>query len=177
METQPELVAQHYTAAGCVAQAIPYLQRAGAHASERSAHLEAITHLTQGLELLQTLPATPERHQHELAFHIALGASLLATKGQAAPEVQQTYARARQLCHHVEDPQQLFSVLRGLWNYYQVRGELQTARTLSTHLLTLAQQVHDAGMLPAAHRAVGSTLSYMGDKPRHDILYASASLS
>jgi predicted ATPase len=54
-------------------------------------------------------------------------------------------------------------VLRGLWNYYQVRGELQTARTLSTHLLTLAQQVHDAGMLPAAHRAVGSTLSYMGE--------------
>ena len=63
----------------------------------------------------------------------------------------------------MEDPQQLFPVLRGLWNYYQVHAELQTARTLSEHLLTLAQQVQDPGMLPAAHRAVGSTLSYMGE--------------
>jgi predicted ATPase len=61
VETQPELVAQHYTAAGCVEQAIPYWQRAGEHASDRSAHLEAISHFTTGIELLKTLPETPER--------------------------------------------------------------------------------------------------------------------
>ena len=49
--------------------------------------MEAITHLTKGLELLQTLPATPERNQQEMDVHIALGASLIATKGYAAPEV------------------------------------------------------------------------------------------
>src|SRR5260221_14384013 len=59
VETQPELVAQHYTAAGCHEQAVVYWQRAGQHASERSAPLEAITHLTKGLEGLATLPATP----------------------------------------------------------------------------------------------------------------------
>jgi predicted ATPase len=37
VDTQPELVAQHYTAAGCAAQAIPYWQRAGHLASDRSA--------------------------------------------------------------------------------------------------------------------------------------------
>jgi predicted ATPase len=46
VETQPELVAQHYTAAGCHEQAVVYWQRAGEHASERSAHLEAISHFT-----------------------------------------------------------------------------------------------------------------------------------
>jgi predicted ATPase len=50
VETQPELVAQHYTAAGCAEQAVSYWQRAGQHASDRSAHLEAISHLTTGIE-------------------------------------------------------------------------------------------------------------------------------
>ena len=45
VETQPELVAQHYTAAGCAEQAVVYWQRAGQQASDRSAHLEAVSHL------------------------------------------------------------------------------------------------------------------------------------
>ena len=95
-------------------------------------------------------------------MHIALGASLIATKGYAAPEVGQTYTRARQLCQHLEDPHQLFPVLRGLWNYYHVRAEYQTAHALGEQLLTLAQQVQDSAMLVAAHRALGTTLFYLG---------------
>jgi predicted ATPase len=72
--TQPELVAHHYTEAGLSVQAIGYWQQAGQQAIERSANLEAISHLTKGLEVLQALPETPERIQHELTFHIALGA-------------------------------------------------------------------------------------------------------
>ena len=83
-------------------------------------------------------------------------------KGYAAPEVAQTYTRARQLCQHLEDPQQLFPVLRGLWNYYLVRAELQTAHTLGEQLLALAQQAQDSAMLVAAHRALGTTLSFLG---------------
>src|ERR1043166_8501868 len=40
--TQPELVAQHYTVAGCTEQAVVYWQRAGQQASDRSANVEAI---------------------------------------------------------------------------------------------------------------------------------------
>ena len=95
-------------------------------------------------------------------MHIALGASLLATKGYAAPEVEQTYIRAQHLCQHLEEPQQLFPALRGLWNYYNVRAELQTAHVLGAQLLTLAQHVQDSSMLLAAHRALGTTLFFMG---------------
>src|SRR5919201_5446152 len=56
VETQPELVAQHYTAAGCTEQAVVYWQRAGHPASDRSAHLEAVSHVTTGIELLKSLP-------------------------------------------------------------------------------------------------------------------------
>src|SRR5262249_56636764 len=84
-ETQPELLAHHYTEAGLREQAIPYWQQAGQRASQRSAHQEAISHLTKGLELLKTLPDTPGRAQQELALQIALGAPLQATKGWGAP--------------------------------------------------------------------------------------------
>jgi predicted ATPase len=45
-ETQPELLAHHYTEAGLAAQAIPYWLRAGQGAIQHSANVEAISHLT-----------------------------------------------------------------------------------------------------------------------------------
>ena len=58
-EPQPELLAHHYTEAGLTEQAVSYWHKAGQKAIERSAHVEAIAHLRQGLELLQTLPEPP----------------------------------------------------------------------------------------------------------------------
>ena len=161
-EAQPELVAYHCMEAGLTAQSAPYWHKAAQRAVERSAHVEAISHLRQGLALLQTLPETPERTRREVDMHITLGASLLATKGYAAPEVGEAYLHARQLCEHLEDPYQLFPVLRGLWHYYNVRAEYQTAHVLGEQLLTLAQQVQDSAMLVAAHRALGATLFWLG---------------
>jgi predicted ATPase len=111
VETEPEQVAHHYTEAGCPAQAIPYWQRAGQHALRRSANLEAVRHLTTGIELLAILPETPARAQQELDLQLALGSALMATKGTAAPEVEQSHARARALCAQVGDTPQLFPTL------------------------------------------------------------------
>jgi TOMM system kinase/cyclase fusion protein len=161
-EAQPELVAYHYTAAGLIAQSVTYWYKAGQQAIERSAHVEAIAHLRQGLALLQTLPETPAHHQQELLLHIALGTSLRATKSYAAPEVGETYTYARQLCAHLDDPHQFFPVLWGLHGYYNNHAELQTAQELGEQLLPLAQHVQDPAMLIAAHRALGTTLFYLG---------------
>ena len=59
--TQPELLAHHYTEASLTDKAIPYWQQAGQRALQHSAHAEAVGHFTKGLELLKTLPETPER--------------------------------------------------------------------------------------------------------------------
>jgi predicted ATPase/class 3 adenylate cyclase len=163
VETQPELLAQHYTEAGLAAQAILYWQRAGQQAMQRSANLEAINHLTKGLELLETLPDTPERTQQELTLHTALSVPLMATKGAAAPEVERTYARARELCQQVGETPQLFPVLYGQWLFYLVRAQLQTARQLSEQLLILAQRAQDTTLLLEAHRALGTSLFYLGE--------------
>jgi class 3 adenylate cyclase/predicted ATPase len=162
VEHQPELPAHHCTEAGLIEQAGRYWQRAGENAIQRSAHVEAIAHLRQGLKLLQTLPETPQRLQREVDMLIALGESLNASKGQAAREVGETYTRARQLCQHLENPHQLFPVLSGLWIYHIGRAEYQTAHALGEQLLTLAQQVRDAVLLVAAHRSLGATLFWLG---------------
>jgi predicted ATPase len=162
-ETQPELLAHHYTEAGLSAQAIPYWQRAGERSLQRSANPEAVQHLTTGLALLATLPDTPARAQQELDLQIALGPALIATKGMAAPEVEQTYTRARALCAHVGDTPQLFPVLRGLCWCYVNRGALLTAQELGEQLFRLAQRATVSTHLLEAHDALGTTLFFLGE--------------
>jgi class 3 adenylate cyclase len=63
-------LAHRYTRSGNTQKAVDYLQLAGQQAVQRSAHAEAISHLTTALELLKTLPDTPERSQDELTLHL-----------------------------------------------------------------------------------------------------------
>jgi predicted ATPase len=156
-ETQPDLLAHHYTEAGLVTQAIPYWQRAGERASQRSANLEAISHLTKGLEVLKTLPETPERTRQELDLQTTLGPALMAAKGYAAPEVEQAYARARALAAQVEETPRLFPVLWGLQRFYLVRGKFIPAAELAQQLLNLGQGAHERTLVLEAHRALGQT--------------------
>jgi len=162
-ETQPELLAHHYTEAGLTAQAIPYWQRAGQRASQRGANVEAVSHLTTGLDLLKTLPDTPTRTQQELTLQLALGALLTATKGIAAPEVEQIYVRARALCEQKGDKKQVFIALRGLALYYTMRLEHKTARELAEQLFGIAQEAQDPDLLIEAHRMQGGSRLWIGE--------------
>jgi predicted ATPase len=162
-ETQPELLAHHFTEAGLSVQAVPYWQRAGQRAMQRSANAETVSHISKGLELLRTLADTPERTRQELEMQTMLAPALMATKGFAAPEVMHAYARARELCGQVGDTPQLFIALRGLWAVSLVRAELAIARELGEQLLRLAQSMQNRGFLLEAHRAMGATLSDLGE--------------
>jgi predicted ATPase len=112
-ETQPELLAHHYTEAGLNGQAVRYWQQAGQRALERSAQTEAISHLTRGIEMLTTMPNTLERLQQEIDLQVPLGAAWAQVRGWAAPEAGQAYARAYELCQCLEAPPQLLAVLQG----------------------------------------------------------------
>jgi predicted ATPase len=165
VETQPELVAQHYTAAGCAEQAVSYWQRAGQHASDRSANLETISHVTTGIELLKTLPVTPEHTQQALTLYIALGAALQVTKGHGAPEVEHAYTQARALCQQMGETPELAPVLLGLWRYYLVRLQLHTTRELGETLLRLAQHADDPALAVIVHYTLGVTWFSLGALP------------
>ena len=73
------------------------LAAGGQRAIERSAYVEAVAHLTKGLELLMLLPDTSERAQQELSLQTALGLSWMTTKGMAASGGGSLYAGTRAL--------------------------------------------------------------------------------
>ncbi len=162
-ETQPGVLAHHYTEASLDNDALVYWQRAGQRAIERSANVEAIRHVSRGLELLNALPDSPAKSQHELKLQTTLGPALIATRGYAASEVVDAYTRARELCHELGETPQLFPVLFGLWLAHLVRAELQAARELGEQLLNLAKHTEDRALLLEAYRALGATLCYLGD--------------
>ena len=157
VENQPELVAHHYTEAGVTQQAVNYWQKAGQIAMRRSANVEAVNQLTQGLELLDTLPDTPERASQEVALQTMLGQSLRQIKGYSAPGVQHAFSRARELLDQVGETSQYYQVMRGLFTYHLIRAEYHTA-------LELARQCLDADPdMEAAYRTVGIVMMYSGE--------------
>jgi predicted ATPase len=141
---------------------VRYLQMAGEEALRRSASVDAITHLNRALELLRTMPASIERAQQELALEVNLGVPLALTKGLSAPEVEETYRRARELCQQLGETPYLFSVLLGLRRVYFMRGELQAALKLGMQLVTLAQAQYP-DLLARAYLMQGEVLYALGE--------------
>jgi predicted ATPase len=56
-ESQPELLAHHYTEAGLIKKAATFWGNAGQRSLARSALLEAVKQITKALDQIQTLPA------------------------------------------------------------------------------------------------------------------------
>ncbi len=161
-DTEPEILAQHHMQAGLMEQAVHYWQRAGQRAIERSANVEAIAHVSKGLELIEKLPATTQCARHELSLYLTLGPALIAVKTSGADVVEQAYTRARELCRQVGELADLFTVSWGLWSHYTQRAQLSAAKRFAEELLTLAKEQDDEIRLQA-HHAGWSTFSALGD--------------
>jgi predicted ATPase/class 3 adenylate cyclase len=165
VETQPEVLAHHCTEAGLTAQALVYWQRAGARAVERSANIEAVSHFRRALQLVATLPPTPERVSQELTFQLALASPLLIVQGHTSPDVQQAYTRAYTLSQQLDDAAQRFAVLAGLWRFYLSDAQLGTAAELATQCWEVAQALSDVNPQQEAYLMVGSTAFFQGEFP------------
>jgi predicted ATPase len=156
-------LAHHYSRSGNTQKALVYLQYAGQQALQRSAHAEALDHLTAALERLEALPYAPDRIQQELVLRITLGEALIVTKGHTAPDVEQAFSRALELCQQVDDMPQRFRALSGLWRFYFLRRDFQTARELAESAMHLAQRAQHPPSLMMAHLAQGLSLCALGD--------------
>ena len=184
---QPELVAYHYTEAGLSEKAVDYWHNAAHRALERSANVEGVRHIMQGLAALETLTTninTPEQQEaverRELELQTTLGTALIATKGYASPEVEVAYTRARDLLETLEKREQAsladgsdapldqikdlrFPVLFGLWLSHLVRGRFRSARELGEACYAIAKQTENQAFEVEAHRALGATLYYLSE--------------
>ncbi|MFY9821882.1 MAG: AAA family ATPase [Thermoanaerobaculia bacterium] len=149
-ETAPEILAHHYTEAGLIEPAIDFWDRAGSLASRRSASLEAIGHLDRALLLLQCLPEGPERDCRELRIQNARAAAIITGRGYTDPDVEQTYARAEVLAEHLEEAEERFWAVLGLWSYHVSFGNLPQAVDLAEHLLRIAESERSPSLLSIA---------------------------
>jgi tetratricopeptide (TPR) repeat protein len=163
-KTQPELLAHHYTEAGEYEQALRAWARAGRRASLRSANQEAVSHFQQALRMLRLLPDMPQRLQEELRLLISLGTPLAQVLGYRSPEVERTYARARELIHLVgEALPRLRLSYWGLFTYYFSRAEYALARELAEQLVSQGERQHDLELLSLGHRMLLADSFIRGD--------------
>jgi class 3 adenylate cyclase/predicted ATPase len=140
VEAQPELVAHHYQQAGNADAACTYYQEAATKALQTAANVEAVRQVCKALDLIEQLPATPERDARELSLLIQLFGPLIATEGYASKEIEAVCERAQRLCASVGGPRERWSVLLGLWYNAEVRGAFVAADRLAVDIERLAQQ-------------------------------------
>src|SRR5262249_5906502 len=105
----PRLAVLYETARGFASRAEVF-HLAAPRAVSLSALREALSLADRGLEGLRTLPEGPERFQQELELQMIRGLAVRSVKGWAAPELEATFARARQLCQELDNPPELFPV-------------------------------------------------------------------
>jgi predicted ATPase len=161
-ETQPERLARHCAEAGFVEKAVGYCLKAGQQAIARGTMTEAVALLRKGLDILAGLPDAAVRQEQELELQIALGHALDATKGLAALETGEAYARARRLAEQLNRPAQLGLVLNGQYLFRIVRGELEQAEYHAEEMRHLREARNDAMWTCFGAQISGNICFYLG---------------
>jgi class 3 adenylate cyclase/predicted ATPase len=143
VETQPEVVARHYSEASCPEPAVDYWLRAAERAIARSANAEAIAHLRRGLEIVSGLADPAVRAERELALLATLAMPLALQHGYAAPEIDRVFARARSLAEETGSSSYLFGIVRGMLGFSEVGARYEDAGALAEELGRLASKAND----------------------------------
>jgi tetratricopeptide (TPR) repeat protein len=161
-----EVLAHHAERAAVTDRAVRYLREAGARASARSAHREAIDFFERALALLGGLPVSPEAMSDALDVRIALGPVLMALHGPPSPIVEASYRAALDLVERLDDASRRFLVQWGLWYVQFTRADYAPAVEAGEHLLDTARRGNDREQLIEAHHALWPTLVGMGEVKR-----------
>src|ERR1700676_1877220 len=169
-ESQPELLARHYTKADLIEKSARLWGKAGQRSQERSALVEAAEQLSQALTQIATLPSRPDLRREQIILQVALLNTLMHVKGYGAPETKAAVAQVRALIEQAErlrgppdDPSLLLSALFGQWivNFISFNGDV--ARELAARFLALGEKERKAVPLMIGHRTMASTLAFTGD--------------
>jgi class 3 adenylate cyclase/tetratricopeptide (TPR) repeat protein len=169
-ESQPELLAHHFTEAASIEKAASLWGKAGQRSLARSALVEATEQFTRALAQLATLSGTAALRREQIKLQFALGHALMHTKGHAAPETKASLDHARSLIEQAEalgeppeDPLLLLSVLCGFWNANYVAFNGDAMRALASQILALAEKQGRTFPLMLGHRVTGISLMCTGD--------------
>lgn len=144
------------------AAAAEYFLHAARHAARVFAYTEAAILCRRGLRALLSLPESRERDTHELKFTLILGLALMATQGYAAPDVERTNLRSRELCLRLGERRRLVSVLWGLHTCYINGGDLARSLDIAQEMRSLAEEQGDPLQVVESLHALGTSLGFIG---------------
>ncbi len=150
-ETQPEVLARHWTEAGETEQAIAQWSKAGKAAESRNAFVEAQESYQQALTLLKLLPESPERDVSELQLRQSLVSMLHMTRGWAAPETLQAAERAGLLAAKSGNLRQLVGSMTSRCLHAFISADLSIAGALADQALELALREANPTVLANLH--------------------------
>ena len=163
-ETEPELLAYHFTEAGLSGIALEWWRKAGQQALKRSAYTEAIAHLGKAVAIADGLPDEPGRIMNRLHLQIAYSRALRGSLGHSAPETVAAWTRARQIAADISDPVELAPIHSGLFNACLTHGEIAPMRELTDAIMSAANRRPDSPVAAVvAHWTSGVTCWFGGN--------------
>jgi Protein kinase domain len=87
---------------------------------------------------------------------------LTLTRGLGAPEARICYERAEPLCHSLNHPLLLYSLM-GQWLFSLVTDKLTVTMQIAKRISSLAQNQNDAALMVGAYRNLAATHYFLGD--------------
>ena len=115
VNTEPELLAHHYTEANVADRALAYWRQAADRAVAKLAYVEALGHVDKAMKLIANLPEGAERDEWELCFLVIEGPSRMALDGWDSPAAERLYEEARTVAERLGRPAEVFRSIWGLW--------------------------------------------------------------
>jgi class 3 adenylate cyclase/tetratricopeptide (TPR) repeat protein len=162
-ESQPEVVAHHFTQAGLAEAAIQWWRKAGDRALERSAYSEAIAHLEHAIRLAKEMPEGAAQRLLLLELETTYGRALLHGRGHSQPETIAAFARAREFAGRVEDTTARFSAYYGMWIVSFVTADIALMREVAAAVLRDARHSPELPTTGRALHVYGVTCWFQGD--------------
>ena len=162
-QTQPEIVARHFTEAELYDKAVAYWLKAGQRSSQRSSNLDAISHFERGLALVEFMEDLVERPRIEYKFCVALVTPIIATKGYTAPELERLFERALGLSEEIGDTEEILPVLYSRQAYELVGGQFDRAVAHAEEAIRIAERNPLADSAAFAGRLLATLRLFQGE--------------
>src|SRR5438128_9228647 len=162
-ESQPEVVAHHFTQAGLSEAAIQWWIKAGERALDRSANNEATAHLEKAIGLAEGLADGPTQRLLRLRLQTTYGHALIHGRGHTHPDSIAAFARARELAAQTEDIAARFSAYYGMWMVSFPRADLAPMREVAVAFLGDAGHPFGSSGKGRALHVFGVTCWFQGD--------------
>ena len=169
-ETEPELLAHHFTEANLADQALGYWRQAAERAAKQLAYIEALGHVDRAMKLVAAMPESPERDVWELSLLGIEGPSRMALDGWDSPSAKLLYDKARAAAERLGRPAEVFRSVWGLWMGAHSSGQHARAHDLLQEIIDLGKQTTDPEYVVQAHHAGGSQMVAEGE-PRAALIH------